>query len=291
MKYILFFFLMILATSADAQTNQPLRVIVIGAHPDDCDIDAGGTAILFARMGCAVKFVSVTNGDAGHQKMKGEALAKRRLAEAKEAGKRFGVAYDVLNNHDGQLVPSLDIRLQVIRKIREWNADLVIAPRPNDYHPDHRYTGILVQDAAFMVTVPNIASDVPALKKNPVFVYSQDRFQRPNPFRPDIAVDITSVYDQKIHALDAHTSQVYEWLPWIGHYSEKVPADTAARKKWLHEFQSGEIIPSVRESLEKWYGKERAAQVKYAEAFEVCEYGAQPDDEQKKRLFPMLGSR
>lgn len=291
MKYLVFSFLMLLIINVDAQTNSPLRVVVIGAHPDDCDLDAGGTAILFSRMGHAVKFVSVTNGDAGHQKMKGEALARRRLGEAKEAGKRFGVTYIVLNNHDGQLVPTLDVRLQVIREIRKWNADLVIAPRPNDYHPDHRYTGILVQDAAFMVTVPNIAPDVPALKKNPVFVYSQDRFQRPNPFRPDIAVDITSVYDQKIHALDAHTSQVYEWLPWIGHYTEKVPSDTSARKKWLHEFQAGEIIPSVRESLEKWYGRDNAAQVKYAEAFEVCEYGTQPDDEQKKKLFPMLGSK
>lgn len=271
--------------------NAKLRIIVIGAHPDDCDLDAGGTAILFAKMGHAVKFVAVTNGDAGHQKMKGAPLAKRRLAEAKEAGKRFGVQYDVLDNHDGQLEPTLAVRLQVIRKIREWNADVVIAPRPNDYHPDHRYTGVLVQDAAFMVTVPNIAPETPALNKNPVFLYSADRFLRPNPFRPDIAVDISSVYDQKVHALDAHVSQVYEWLPWIGHYSEKVPADTVERKKWLHEFQAGEISPATRASLEKWYGKEHGDNVKYAEAFEICEYGAQPDEARQKELFPMLGAK
>lgn len=269
--------------------NKPLRVIVIGAHPDDCDMDGGGTAILFSKMGNAVKFLSVTNGDAGHQTMKGTALAKRRLAEAKEAGKRFGVTYDVLDNHDGQLIPDLNVRLQVIRKIREWDADIVIAPRPNDYHPDHRYTGILVQDAAYMVAVPNIAPETPALKKNPVFLYSQDRFQKPNPFRPDIAVDISAVYDQKIHALDAHVSQVYEWLPWIGHYADQVPADAAARKQWLHGYSRVEITPAVRASLEKWYGAERAAKVEYAEAFEVCEYGAQPNEEEKKRLFPMLG--
>ncbi|MBL7698635.1 MAG: PIG-L family deacetylase [Chitinophagaceae bacterium] len=289
-RFIPLLFALFASISAFSQTEK-LRIIVIGAHPDDCDLDAGGTAILFSKMGHAVKFVAVTNGDAGHQKMKGAALAKRRLGEAKEAGRRFGVEYDVLNNHDGQLEPTLDVRLQVIRKIREWNADVVIAPRPNDYHPDHRYTGVLVQDAAFMVTVPNIAPETPALSKNPVFLYSQDRFQRPNPFRPDIAVDITSVYDQKVHALDAHVSQVYEWLPWIGHYSEKVPADTTQRKKWLHEFQAGEIIPEVRQSLEKWYGKEHAANVKYAEAFEVCEYGAQPDEARRKQLFPMLGTK
>ena len=272
--------------------NTKLRIIMIGAHPDDCDLDGGGTAILYANMGHAVKFVSVTNGDAGHQKMKGAPLAKRRLGEAKEAGKRFGVEYDVLDNHDGQLEPTLDVRLQVIKKIREWDADIVFAPRPNDYHPDHRYTGVLVQDAAFMVTVPNIAPGTPALKKNPVFVYFQDRFQKPSPFRPDISVDITSVYDQKVHALDAHVSQVYEWLPWIGHYADQVPAtDTAARKKWLHAHSVVPIIPAVKTSLEKWYGKEAADNVKYAEAFEICEYGAQPNEEEQKRLFPMLGKK
>lgn len=274
--------------STEAQTATPLRVIMIGAHPDDCDQDGGGTAILFAKLGHKVKFVSVTNGDAGHQEMKGEMLAKRRLAEAKEAGKRFGVEYDVLDNHDGQLMPELDVRLQVIRKIREWDADIVIAPRPNDYHPDHRYTGVLVQDAAYMVAVPNIASETPALKKNPVFLYFQDRFQRPNPFRADIAIDITPIYDQKVHALDAHVSQFYEWLPWIGHYLEEVPKDSAARKKWLHTISAVKLTPEVTKSLENWYGKEKASRVKYAEAFEICEYGAQPDEAERKRLFPML---
>src|ERR1700712_3448383 len=111
-----------------AQDGGKIRIIMIGAHPDDCDLRGGGTAIIFAKMGYAVKFVSVTNGDAGHQSMKGQALAKRRLAEAKEAGRRFGVQYDVLNNHDGQLLPTLEVRLQVIKKIREWDADIVIAP-------------------------------------------------------------------------------------------------------------------------------------------------------------------
>src|SRR5690349_1238862 len=270
--------------------NTPLRIIMIGAHPDDCDQDGGGTAILFAKMGHAVKFVSVTNGDAGHQDIGGSALAHRRYARAQEAGKRFGVTYDVLPNHDGELVPSLDVRLQIIRKIREWNADIVFAPRPNDYHPDHRYTGVLVQDAAYMVGVPNIAADVPPLKKNPVFVYFQDHFQRPNLFRPDVAIDISSVFDQKVHALDAHESQFYEWLPWIGGYLNEVPKDKAARKKWLASNRSGRINPAVRASLEKWYGT-AAANVKYAEAFEVCEYGSQPSEDDLRRLFPMLGKK
>lgn len=272
-----------------AQDANKVRVIMIGAHPDDCDQGGGGTAILFAKMGYAVKFVSVTNGDAGHQTMKGVALAKRRYAEAQEAGKRFGVTYDVLDNHDGQLLPTLEVRLQIIKKIREWNADIVIAPRPNDYHPDHRYTGVLVQDAAYMVAVPNVAPETPALTKNPVFLYFQDRFQRPNPFRPDIAINITNVYLQKIHAEDAHESQFYEWLPWIGHFLKEVPNGKAEREQWLVKTEAVTITPEVRNSLEKWLGKDAANQVKHAEAFEVCEYGAQPNEEELKRLFPMLG--
>lgn len=270
-----------------AQTS-PVRIIMIGAHPDDCDQKGGGTAILLASMGYAVKFVSVTNGDAGHQSEGGGVLAKRRLAEAKEAGKRFGVEYDVLANHDGELLPSLDVRLQIIRKIREWNADVVIAPRPNDYHPDHRYTGILVQDAAYMVAVPNVAADTPPLKKNPVFLYFQDFFQRPNPFRPDIAIDISAVFEKKIHAMDAHESQFYEWLPWIGGYLDKVPADKVERKKWLATNRAVRITPEVRAKLEAAYGKEKAVQVQHAEAFEICEYGMQPAEKDIQRLFPML---
>jgi len=278
------------AVKSSAQSgNQPLRIIVIGAHPDDCDLDAGGTSILFSSMGHAVKFLSLTNGDAGHQSEGGGMLAKRRAAEAKEAGKRFGVTYDILDNHDGELEPTLAVRLQVIRKIREWNADIVIAPRPNDYHPDHRYTGVLVQDAAYMVGVPNVAPDVPPLKKNPVFLYTFDHFKRPNAFRPDIAVDITPVFDKKVHALDAHVSQFYEWLPWIGGYLAEVPGDVKERKAWLAKRYAPPVRPEIRTALEKYYGKQKATEAKYVEAFEICEYGTQPDEDMIKKLFPMLG--
>ena len=273
--------------TASAQEGK-LRVIAFGAHPDDCDIRAAGTAALFAQMGHAVKFVSVTNGDAGHQTEGGGALAKRRRAEAQEAGRRLGVAYDVLDNHDGELLPTLDVRLQVIRKIREWNADLVLAPRPNDYHPDHRYTGVLVQDAAYLVVVPNLAPDTPPLRKNPVFLYFEDRFQKPAPFRPDITVVIDDVWDKKIAALDAHTSQVYEWLPWVDGRLAEVPKDPEQRKTWLAKTRSGRITPAVKAALVKWYGPERVPNVQHVESFEICEYGAQPDEARIRQLFPML---
>jgi len=265
-----------------------IRIIAFGAHPDDCDSRAGGTAAKFASLGHAFKFVSVTNGDAGHQSEGGGALAKRRRAEAREAGRRLGIEYEVLDNHDGELLPTLQVREQIIRKIREWNADVVMAPRPNDYHPDHRYTGILVQDAAYMVVVPNVCPDTPALRKNPVFLYFQDGFQKPAPFRPDIAVAIDDVLEKKMDALDAHTSQMYEWLPWVAGNLDQVPKDPAERRKWLSRSRGRGPSAEVRKALEKWYGPARAAQVKAAEAFEVCEYGRRPNDEDIRRLFPML---
>ena len=140
-----------------------------------------------------------------------------------------------------------------------------------------------------MVAVPNILPGVPATKKNPVFLYYQDGFQRPNPFKPDIAIDITSVYDKKISAYDAHVSQVYEWLPWIGHYADQVPAGKEDRIKWLAKHEAEVILPGARTLLEKWYGKERGAKIEHAEAFEICEYGAQPNEAEIKRLFPMIG--
>jgi LmbE family N-acetylglucosaminyl deacetylase len=268
--------------------NEKIRVIAFGAHPDDCDIRAAGTAALFAKMGYAVRFVSVTNGDAGHETMSGPELAARRLREAKESGRRLGIDYVVLNNHDGQLLPTLEVREQIIRQIRAWKADVVLAPRPNDYHPDHRYTGVLVQDAAYMVVVPSVTPDVPPLKKNPVFLYYEDHFQRPNPFRPDVAVRVDDVINQKIDALDAHESQFYDWLPWVDGRLAEVPKDHTARTEWLKRERTPKISPAVRASLVKWYGPEIGNATKHYEAFEICEYGAQPDEARIRQLFPML---
>jgi LmbE family N-acetylglucosaminyl deacetylase len=287
MKKLLFVIVYLLLTCT-IFAQQKINIIVIGAHPDDCDIDAGGTAILWAKAGHNVLFVSVTNGDAGHHEKGGGALAKVRRAEAEEAGKRFGVKYVVLDNHDGELMPTLENRLEIIRLIRQWNADLVIGPRPNDYHPDHRNTAILMQDAAYMVIVPNVASDTPPLKKNPVFLFTQDGFQKPYPFQPDITVDITSVFDQKIYAMAAHESQFFEWLPWTNGTLENVPKSEKERLEWLAKWRNSEINPTVKNSLAKWYGIEKAGKVKNAEAFEICEFGRRPNDEEIRKLFPMI---
>jgi LmbE family N-acetylglucosaminyl deacetylase len=291
MRKILFILLLISIPLFIQAQDKPLKIMMIGAHPDDCDIKSGGTAALFAKMGHEVKFLSVTNGDAGHMEQGGGVLARRRAAEAQEVAKRLGITYEVLDNHDGELTPTLPIRLEIIRRIREWEADVVISHRSNDYHPDHRYTGILVQDAAFMVGVPNIAADTPPLAKNPVFLYYQDHFQKPNPFQADIVIDITEVIDQKIYALDAHESQFYEWLPWISGYQGEIPEGKKERLAWLKEQRAGKNTPETLAILTKWYGDINTDKVLHVEAFELCEYGSRPSEEEVRRLFPMMEKR
>ncbi len=280
---------LLIAASALAFAQGPkLRIIAIGAHPDDCDIKFGGTAAKFAKAGHAVKFLSVTNGDAGHHEIGGAALAKRRYLETQESARRIGIAeYQVLDNHDGELMPTLEVRRQIIRAIRQWKADIVISPRPNDYHPDHRYTGVLVQDAAYMVVVPNVVADTPPLERNPIFLYYQDGFQKPAPFRPDVVVPIDDVWDVKINGMDAHTSQFYEWLPWVDRRLNEVPKDPAARKKWLSGRRVQPVNDAVRKTLTEEIGADATAKVQYVESFELCEYGRRPSLDELRKMFPI----
>jgi LmbE family N-acetylglucosaminyl deacetylase len=289
----LFVFFLNLNVNAQVVQDKRIRVVAIFAHPDDADSKMGGTAALLAKMGVAVKFVALTNGDAGHYAEGGGVLGKRRREEAQQAAKQYGIdEYVVLNNHDGELLPDLNVRMQVIREIRKWNADVVLGLRPNDYHPDHRNAGKLVEDASYMVAVPNVAADVPALKKNPLFLYMQDNFKKPNPFSHDIVIGIDEVVDKKVNGLNEHTSQMYEWLPWIsngGEIDPKVPKDPTERKAWLKSrWMNRTMSAEQRAGLSKWYSPEKAASFKYAESFEITEYGAQPTDAEIRRLFPML---
>ncbi|MBW6535226.1 MAG: PIG-L family deacetylase [Mariniphaga sp.] len=265
-----------------------INVVIIGSHPDDADKQAGGTALEFLKRGHNVVFVSLTNGDAGHQIQGGEMLAQRRLSEAQEAGSRFGVEYIVLDNPDGKLQPAIEIREEIIRIIRKFKADVVIGHRPNAMHPDRRNSAILLQDAAYMVIVPNVVPDVPPLEENPLFLYFEDNFKKPNSFQPDIVVDITDSFEQKIYGMAAHESQFFEWQPWIAKTLEEVPSGKQKRLEWLAGISKSQLTEEKRIQLIKWYGKEKAEKVKNTESFEICEYGKRPDDKEVRRLFPML---
>ena len=273
-----------------------LRIIVFGAHPDDCELSAGGTGAKWAAQGHHVKFVSCTNGDIGHWGMAGWRLALRRAAEVRKCAEILGNQSQVLDIHDGELMVTMENRRLICRLIREWQADIVISHRPNDYHPDHRYVGVLVMDAAYMVTVPYFCPDFPHLTKNPVFLFSEDEFQRPNPFTPDLVVAIDDVVEKKFAAVEALESQFYEGGCNGGPHLVPNPADTAAvaaRKKAVRDEWAGAFSATAnrfRAALGQTYGKERAEKIRFAEAFEICEYGRKPDKEEMKQLFPFFGA-
>jgi LmbE family N-acetylglucosaminyl deacetylase len=274
-----------------AQNPKELHVLIIGAHPDDAEKSCG-TAALYVAAGCKVKLVSVTNGDAGHQTMGSGELARRRQEEARKSGEILGIEYQVLNNHDGELLPTLENRRKIISLIREFHSDIVITHRLNDYHPDHRNTGQLVLDAAYMVTVPNVSPETPILKKNPVFLYMSDNFSKPTLFTPDVVVGIDETIEKKIDMYDCHVSQVYEWLPWNAGRIDQVPAGKAERREWLAagKRREGERMANkYRSKLIELYGNEKGSKIKYAEAFEDSEYGTRLTKENIPVLFPFFG--
>jgi len=279
-----------------ADGGRRLSILMIGAHPDDCELKGGGTAVKWAKLGHSVRFVAMTGGDNGHPSMSGSALQHRRRGEARQAGEILGLTQsDVLENHGGELLPTLEARRDVVRLIREARADIVISHRVTDYHPDHRYTGTLVQDAAYMVTVPFYVPSVPALERNPVFLSFDDRFTRPAPFVADIAVDIDDVFDHKMSGIEDNVSQMYEWTPFMLSRSsgreEKVPEDLSERRKWLaNVWFPDPPSAEIQRGLEQWYG-EQAKSVRYAEAFEICEYGRQINRQEIAELFPFLPCR
>src|SRR5438128_2130194 len=284
MKASFFSALIVTSTSLSFAAQAPpddgkLRIICFGAHPDDCEIRAGGVAALWTAKGHHVKLVSVTNGDIGHWREAGGPLARRRTAEVERAAQILGNASEVLDIHDGERLPTLDNRRTITRLIREWNADIVMSHRPNDYHPDHRYTGILVQDAAYMVAVPFFCPETPPLKGNPVFLFYPDSFQKPNPFQPDVAVAIDKVIDKKLDALDVLVSQFFEGGA-LGSADLLKQADRARQVRSGFASRNQSMAKRFRAKLADWYGKDQADKVQYAEAFEVCEYGRRPNKDE-----------
>lgn len=261
-----------------------MNVLMIGAHPDDCEFCAGGTAALLAAAGHRVKLLSVTNGDKGHHLLKPRGLARVRRAEAKAAASVLGTDWQVLDVPDCHVTPTVALREKLVGVIRAWKADVVISHRSNDYHPDHRNTGILVQDTAYLVMVPLFNPRVPPLRKNPIYLYFMDRFQSPEPFHADVVVPVREVFSRKVNALNSMTSQLHEWLPWVEGIEDEVPADAAARRAFTENFLR-------RHHEGAWKGRGAATRGSAArdatlvEAFQLCEYGRQPPLRELRAMF------
>ncbi|MEI6504166.1 MAG: PIG-L deacetylase family protein [Armatimonadota bacterium] len=274
--------------------EQPLNVVVFGAHPDDCDLRFGGAALLYRAHGHNVRFVSMTNGDTGHFSEGGGPLARRRYAEAQASAALADIQYDVLDIHNGELDASVANRKLVIQIMRESRADLVLCHRPWDYHPDHRAVGVLVQDAAYTVTVPNVAPLSEPLLRGPVVGYLHDDFSDPSPYVPTVAIDTDAVMERKIDMVHCHASQMYEWLPYNGGVLDQVPAGDAQRREMTGRnmrARFGSLANGCREALLRCYGPEHGAQVQTAESIMVSQYGRGLRAEDWPRYFPFFPAR
>lgn len=266
-----------------------LRIIAFGAHPDDCELAAGGAAAKWAAAGHQVKFVATTNGDVGHFATAGGPLALRRMAEVKRCAEWLGITTEVLDIHDGELMPTLENRRTIARLIRDWQADVVLTHRNCDYHPDHRYTGVLVEDATVLVAAPFFVPDTPPVRKNPVVLYYTDEFQRPYPSDPAMIVGIDEVIDKKRACIEMMPSQFADKDSWLGRYLPGVPDDDEGRKVFIREWliaRDAATADKYRSLLVSRYGAEQGNAIKYAEAFEVCQYGTQPTPAELDALFP-----
>ncbi|MBI1904155.1 MAG: PIG-L family deacetylase [Planctomycetia bacterium] len=270
--------------------DRPLRLLILGAHPDDAEFHAGGLAAIYRRLGHVVKMVSVTSGDAGHHVLGGPELAARRRLEAAAAGEVIGAEYITWDNHDGVLLPTLDVRYQIIREIRRFEPDLVLTHRTNDYHPDHRAVGHAVRDASYMVTVPNVLPEVPILRKDPVVAYMADRFTKPCPLQPDVLIDASDHLETVVEMLSCHVSQMFEWLPYNQQIEDKVPRGHDERRAWLRQWflahRAGPMTERFRPQLIERFGPDRGRRIVYAEAYELSEYAAPLNDSAQKHLFP-----
>jgi len=270
-----------------------LRVMIIGAHPDDPDITGGGIALKYVKAGATVKLVSMCNGDKGHMAMTSEALAARRYREAQRSRAILGVdEYRIVPHRDCEIEVTLEMRQEMTRLIRAFAPHVVFTHRTCDYHADHRAVGTLVMDSAYLLGVPLWCPETPIPTVKPAIYFLRDAFTHPAELRPDIVVDIGDEMDQLLTALCSHESQFFEWLAFDKRIAEAVPPDLEGRKAFIEKYW---MVPRKRFDadrfrlrLEAVYGQGRGALVRYAEAYELSEYGYQPSAEEVKQLFPFL---
>lgn len=276
-------------SQARATGDRPLRIIAFGAHPDDAELKAAGVAALWAAQGHKVKFVAMTNGDVGHFEMAGGPLARRRKAEVAECARILGIETEVLDIHDGELMPSLENRKTMARLIRQWQADIVMGHRPYDYHADHRYTGVLMEDAAVLVMAPFFTPDTPPTPRNPIFLHYSDGFEQPYRFNPSLVVSVDDAAEKKWACVSAMPSQFGDKDSWQGRTLPNVPAGERERQAYLLDLvkkRGAGVAEQYRDQLIALYGEDRGRKVKYAEAFQLCQYGRQPSAEELRKLFP-----
>ena len=272
-------------------SESPLKLLILGAHPDDAEYHSGGLAAIYRSLGHTVKMVSVTDGGAGHHELKPEQLIPLRREEARHSGEVIGAQYVTWDYPDGSLQATLEVREQIIREIRTFSPDLVLTHRPCDYHPDHRAVGQAVQDASYMVTVPLVCPDVPALRSDPLVMYMPDRFTRPNRLRGDVVVDVGDQVETIVRMMCCHRSQFFEWLAYNHAYEDELPRSDAGKFSFLLNWYRNHLRPMAdlyRDEILACYGEQSGREIEFVEVYEASEYAASLDEAARKRLFPFV---
>ncbi|MFI5384728.1 MAG: PIG-L deacetylase family protein [Fimbriimonadales bacterium] len=187
----------------------PLRVLAVGAHPDDIEILCAGTLARCRARGDTVVMCIATNGDKGHKDIKPPALARIREAEARASATMLGAELIWLGFEDEFIYPDHDTRLRFVQMIREARPDIIITHHPEDYHQDHRTVSELVFVSSFVAAIPNVETATANHGKIPALYY-MDTLGGVG-FMPSEYVNVTDTMALKCDMLRCHKSQL-EWL-------------------------------------------------------------------------------
>ncbi|MFA5865525.1 MAG: PIG-L family deacetylase [Phycisphaerae bacterium] len=187
-----------------------MKVLAIGAHPDDIEFQCAGTLAKYKRLGHTVAMAVATNGEVGSSTHTKEQIAAIRKKEAENSAQTIGAEFCWLGFPDEFLFNNAETRLAFINLVRQVRPDLILCPNPTrDYHPDHTTCGQIIWDIHVMVTVPNIVTDHPPCRSIPEIIY-MDTIAGVN-FIPNRYVDISDDIETKKKMLACHKSQD-QWM-------------------------------------------------------------------------------
>jgi len=272
-----------------------MHILIVGAHPDDAESNAGGTAALWRRRGDEVRIVSVTDGRRGHYDLRyagtPQELIARRREESLIAAEVIGATYGDIGAPEGPGMDETEFELRMMREIRVFGPspgagpDLVVTHRPLDHPRDHRLAAQLAINACGLAALPLVDPDTMPLKRTPPIAYWFDDYTEGGTFRPDVVVSIDTVLQEKTAMVASHASQVFEWAPYYRGELADVPEEDADRRAWLLESQIQPVASLIRaacvESLHSQLPHGR-----YVEAFQISEYGRAVAEVDLRRIFP-----
>lgn len=221
--------------------RKPLRVLAIGAHPDDLEFQVGGTLAKYAARGDTVFMAVATNGDIGSATHTMEEIGAIRKQEALDSAALIGAELIWMDYHDEFFFYSEETRRHMIEVMRYAAPDVVLGHWTNDYHPDHSLSGMAARDARIMTAVPLIVTASKHLSKIPVHFF-YDTLAGID-FTPEVYVDVTDTFETKKQMLACHKSQ----------------------NAWISDIFEGRSITQMMEVQSAFRGLQ--AGVRYAEGF------------------------